>query len=256
MSEQAERGTRVQVLLAHAGLASRRACEDIILAGRVSLNGVIVTELGTRAMPGDELLVDGKAISSENRKLHLALNKPPGYLCASSDPYGRPLAVDLFKPSISERIYNVGRLDLESCGLILFTNDGDFAAKAGHPSFGLIKEYEVVTDVPLHPEFAAAFQAGLVDRGETLKAEKAEQKGPHALTVWLAEGKNREIRRALELYRIKAKLLRRVAIGPISLGGLAEGCWRALSDDEIKALTAVFTRSAHDHSHGRPGGYR
>ncbi len=242
MNESEERGTRLQALIAQAGISSRRAAEAIILAGRVSVNGRTVTELGTRALPGDDVRVDGKPVRAEARLLRLALNKPPGYLCASSDQYGRPLAVDLFRPSVGERIYNVGRLDLESSGLIFFTNDGSFAAKAGHPSFGLVKEYEVETDSPLHPDFPAAFEKGLAEGGETLKVERVERTGPRSFTVWLAEGKNREIRRALDLYRLKAVVLRRVAIGPVRLGSLAEGSWRELSAAELAALEAVFNK--------------
>lgn len=237
------RGTRIQTLIARAGLASRRAAEALILAGRVTMNGAVVSELGARALPADELAVDGKPIKAEERLRYILLNKPPGYLCASSDDRGRPLALDLLKPDIPERVYNVGRLDLASSGLVLFTNDGEFAAKAGHPSFGLIKEYEVETDGRVHPDFPAAFQKGLAEGGETLRAERVEQYGARRLRIWLAEGKNREIRRALELFRLRARVLKRVAIGPIRIDGLAEGRWRPLAPAELAALNDIFSRN-------------
>jgi 23S rRNA pseudouridine2605 synthase len=143
---------------------------------------------------------------------------------------------------VAERVYNVGRLDLASSGLVLFTNDGEFAAKAGHPSFGLIKEYEVETDGRVHPDFPAAFQRGLTEGGETLRAERVEQYGARRLRIWLAEGKNREIRRALGLYRLRARVLKRVAIGPVRIDGLAEGRWRSLTPAELAALNEIFSR--------------
>ncbi len=234
-----EDGTRIQALIARAGLASRRAAEEIILAGRVRLNGRVVTELGTRALPTDRLTLDGKPVVAEERIHRLALNKPPGYLCAMRDDYGRPLAASLFKPAIAERVYNVGRLDLDSCGLILFTNDGDFAARVGHPSSGLVKEYLVETDKPIPADFARRFVAGIEDEGETLKALDVAVTGERRCAIRLVEGRNREIRRAMKGFGLRAALLRRVAIGPVRLGDLAEGSWRELSAEEVASLTAT-----------------
>ncbi len=237
------RGVRIQILIARAGIASRRAAEELMRAGRVCLNGKPCFEPGMRAMPEDKLEVDGRPLVEETRKLFLALNKPPGYICAMSDPHGRPTAASLFRPTITERVYNVGRLDLESCGLLLFTNDGQFASKAGHPSYGLIKEYEVKTDRRIHGTFAAQFEAGLDEGGETLKAERVVIKDEYIFTVWLAEGKNREIRRALSLFGLKALTLRRVSIGPVKLGNLAEGSWRHIDIAEIESLERIFSAS-------------
>lgn len=234
-----EDGTRIQALIARAGLASRRAAEGIILAGRVRLNGLVVTELGTKALPTDSLTLDGKPVVAEERIHHLALNKPPGYICAMRDDYGRPLAASLFKPRVSERVYNVGRLDLDSCGLILFTNDGEFAARVGHPSSGIVKEYLVETDKPIPPEFAGRFAAGIEDDGETLKAIDVAVTAERRCSIRLVEGRNREIRRALKAFGLRATLLRRVAIGPVRLGDLAEGGWRCLSAEEVASLMAT-----------------
>jgi 23S rRNA pseudouridine2605 synthase len=236
---QAQQGVRLQVLISHAGLASRRAAEALILAGRVTVNGKTETTLGARAFPLDSVAVDGRIITAEGRMHHLALNKPQGYLCAMSDDFGRPLAFTLFKPQIQERIYNIGRLDLESCGLILFTNDGEFAASTGHPSSGLVKEYQMETDGRIPQEFIHRFEAGLDDTGETLKADSVIINGERTCTVRLVEGKNREIRRALSIFGLKALVLRRVSIGPVRLGNLAEGAWRTLSDEELRALVSA-----------------
>lgn len=235
-----EDGTRIQALIARAGLASRRAAEECMRAGRVRLNGRVVTELGTKALPSDRLTLDGKPVVAEERIHHLALNKPPGYICAMRDDYGRPLAASLFKPAIAERVYNVGRLDLESCGLILFTNDGEFAARVGHPSSGVVKEYLVETDKPVPADFARRFVAGIEDDGETLRALEATVTGERRCSIRLVEGRNREIRRALKGFGLRATLLRRVAIGDVRLGDLAEGAWRSLSAKEVAGLMATM----------------
>lgn len=230
------RGTRLQVLVAKAGLASRRAAEAMILEGRVRVNGRVVTELGARALPGDAVELDGRLVVAEARLRYLALNKPPGFLCAMSDDRGRPLAASLFKPEVSERVYNVGRLDLESSGLILFTNDGAFAARVGHPSSGLVKEYQVEADGRIPNAFGPRFEAGILDEGETLRAERVVITGERRCAVRLVEGKNREIRRALACFSLRATVLRRVSIGPLSLGALPEGRWRELEPEEIRSL--------------------
>ena len=125
---------RLQAYLAHCGVASRRASEQIILDGRVSVNGTVVTELGTKVSAGDDVKVDGKPVHLESRKCYVLLNKPAGFVCSASDEKGRQVAADLLKDSYKERLYNVGRLDMYSKGMILFTNDGDFAAKLSHPT--------------------------------------------------------------------------------------------------------------------------
>jgi len=230
------KGIRLQTLIARSGVASRRAAEKLMIAGRVRLNGRIVTEMGSRALPDDVVEIDGRKIYAENRQHYLVLNKPPGYLCAMSDEYGRPLAVSLFNPDIKERVYNIGRLDLDSCGLILFTNDGQFAAHVGHPSSGLVKEYEVTTDGRIPPDFRKKFIEGILDEGDVLKARSVILTGANTCVIQLEEGKNREIRRALAAFSLKATVLRRVAIGPVLLGKLEEGRWRTLSDAELTAL--------------------
>mgnify|MGYP006378191083 FL=1 len=140
-SEKSE--VRLQAYLAHCGVASRRASEQIILDGRVKVNGVTVTELGTKVTNQDVVEVDDKKIQLEAKKRYVLLNKPAGFVCSSSDEKGRAVAADLLKEKYSERLYNVGRLDMYSKGMILFTNDGDFAAKLSHPSSQMVKEYIV-----------------------------------------------------------------------------------------------------------------
>jgi 23S rRNA pseudouridine2605 synthase len=239
----APEGIRLQAYLAHSGVASRRACEDIILSGRVAINGTKVVELGVRVKPGDSVSLDGKALEPETRKRYILLNKPAGYLCAMSDPEGRPLAVDLLK-GVGERVYNVGRLDQWSSGLILFTNDGELASLLVHPSGGIEKEYDIAADGPLGDDFFEAFGSGLDIDGVAYRALSLTRTGPKGARVVLVEGKNREIRRVLERFGRKAITLRRIRIGPIALGELPEGSFRELSEPELKSLRSFGKRGA------------
>jgi 23S rRNA pseudouridine2605 synthase len=232
---------RLQVYLSHAGVASRRAAEDIIAQGRVSVNGITITAQGSKVEDGDIVLVDGKPVQPETRLLYLALNKPPGYICSSSDPQGRPLAVSLL-PKTEERLYNIGRLDFLSCGLIFFTNDGAFANKLGHPSSELEKEYIVEATGVIPDEVAEAFNSGVTVDDEFYKAKKAEKTGRKTMRIVLVEGKNREIRRVFSHFHLHPSLLRRVRIGTVQLGDLRQGESRPLTDEEIKALRGVKKR--------------
>jgi 23S rRNA pseudouridine2605 synthase len=233
---------RLQAFLAHAGVASRRASERLIQEGRVTVNGGVVTELGTKAAEGDIVCVDGIPVRRETAMHYRALHKPPGYICASSDPQGRPLALDLLPAGIGERLYSVGRLDFASSGLILFTNDGAFAAKTGHPSANIEKEYVVNTARPIPDELAARFTEGIrledIQTGETalFRAKSIRRIAPNTLSVVLIEGKNREIRRVFSHFHLHIVSLRRIRIGPVLLGNLPEGASRPLTPHERSAL--------------------
>jgi len=230
------KGERLQARLAHAGVASRRASELVILAGRVKVNGETVAGLGTRVHPEDLVELDGKPLGGPERIRRIALHKPAGHVCTMSDPEGRPTAASLLAGAVPERVYNVGRLDAWSSGLILFTNDGEIARVAGHPSGGIEKEYLVDTDLPLPGDFAEAFLRGIPEGGELLKAERVLVEGPKRARVVLVEGRNREIRRALSTFSLRALSLVRVRIGPVTLGTLAPGAWRELDQAETDAL--------------------
>lgn len=231
-----EGAVRLQAFLARCGVASRRASESIILSGRVRVNGRVVAELGTKTFPGDAVEVDGRRIEPETRKLYLALHKPEGYICSSSDPQGRPLAVDLLPSSVTERVYNVGRLDLRSSGLILFTNDGAFAAKVGHPSAQIEKEYLVESAVPVPDRLLEDFTNGIEIEGVFYRCSDIERLGRKSLRVVLIEGKNREIRRVFTAFRLHANRLHRVRIGSVLIGGLKEAESRELTRAEIESL--------------------
>lgn len=230
---------RLQAYLAHCGVASRRASEQIILDGRVSVNGKVVVELGTKVLPTDKVLVDDKEIFLEENKRYVLLNKPAGFICSSNDEKGRQSALDLLKDSYSERLYNVGRLDMFSSGLILFTNDGEFAKKLSHPSSELEKEYIVDSSLPLPRNLAEEFMHGVRVDGVFYKCKFAKELNSHRMQIVLIEGKNREIRKVFESRQVAIKRLVRVRIGNIEMNKLAPGEHRDLTAQEIKELLAI-----------------
>ena len=177
-------------------------------------------------------------MSPETRQIHLALNKPPGYICTNSDPQGRPLALSLLPPEIKERLYSVGRLDFLSCGLIFFTNDGAFANRLGHPSCGLEKEYLVEATGKIPDTAIDAFNNGITIDDIYYKAKLAERTSWKSMRIILIEGKNREIRKVFSHFHLHPAVLKRVRIGSVLLGTLTEGSSRPLTDKEIKSLSS------------------
>ena len=233
---------RLQKVLAHAGIASRRACEKIIEQGRVTINGQVITELGTKVDPQrDVITVDGKRLSKQAEKLvYILLNKPAGVLSAAKDEQrGRKTVIDLV--DVAERVYPVGRLDLNSEGLILLTNDGDLAEKLMHPRYHVEKEYQVL--VKGHPSTETLIQwrrGGIeVDGKPTAPAivERLNVEGENFwLKIILKEGRKRQIREVAKTLRHPVIRLERVRMGPIKLGKLRSGHWRYLTPDEIQRL--------------------
>ena len=234
---------RLQVYLAHAGVASRRACEKIIAEGRVSVNGTLVTDMGSKVRTGDTVLLDGKPVHPEARKCYVLLNKPAGFVCTLSDEKGRPTAADLLKETYSERLYNIGRLDMFSSGAILFTNDGDFAAKIEHPSAQIEKEYVIETTQDFPPELLTRFERGIRVDGIFYKCRSAAAINRRKLRIVLVEGKNREIRRVLDSFNCTIKRLVRVRIGSLELGTLKAGEFRDLTAKERQALLGLIHNS-------------
>jgi 23S rRNA pseudouridine2605 synthase len=227
---------RVQVFLARAGVASRRASEKLILEGRIQVNGRAVTALGEKVLPGDTVCLDGTPVKAEARLRYLALHKPPRYICSSDEPWNRPLALDLLPPERNERLYSIGRLDLPSSGLILFTNDGGFAARVGRPSSEIEKEYLVEATGAIPDAALEAFAAGISIEGIHYRARDIERIGRRAVRICLVEGKNREIRRIFSHFHLHPRRLHRIRIGPVLLGNLEEGESRPLSGKELKIL--------------------
>lgn len=231
--------TRLQKYLADSGVASRRASEQIIAEGRVTVNGQVVRELGTKVDPAkDKVAVDGRPVRPK-RKIYVALHKPKGYLCTKKDPEGRRTIGDLL-PQEWEILQSVGRLDNDSEGLIFLTNDGDFSLKLTHPRYGIRKKYIVTALGRVEPSLLARFMAGIEDAGELLKVAKARilsaNNSRSVVELELAGGKNREIRRLFAAVDLEIERLQRVSIGPIKLGELPAGKWRILTETEIKSL--------------------
>lgn len=220
-------------------MASRRASEKIILEGRVAVNGRTVSELGGKVDPAHDLVtVDGRSIR-QKRKLYIALNKPPGYICSRHDELGRQTIGDLL-PKEWGNLYSVGRLDAESEGLIFLTNDGEFSLRLTHPRYGVKKKYRATVTGRVQPEILTHFTKGIFHEGEMLKAEKARllsaNNSNSIVELELAEGKNREVRRLFESQGLEVNQLVRIQIGKIKLGELPRGKWRALTETEIKSL--------------------
>lgn len=231
---------RLQKIIAMAGIASRRHAEVLITSGRVSVNEEIVTELGIKADPQKDVIrIDGNTIFLETTRCYIALHKPAEYVTTMSDPQKRPTVADLIK-DVPERVYPIGRLDYDSSGLLLFTNDGDFAQKIQHPRFQVPKTYRVKISGRLSKEEFKQIVNGIklpdtIFKPENLKIEKINDKSTW-LSLTLREGKNRIIRRGFEAAGRKVTRLVRESIGKISLTGIKEGQWRHLAGGEIRQL--------------------
>ena len=230
---------RLQKFLAEAGVASRRACELVIAEGRVRVNGKVVTLLGTKVNPErDEVTVDGTPLRVK-RKLYIALNKPPGYVCTRKDELNRRTIHDLL-PREWDNLHSVGRLDAESEGLIFLTNDGNFTLKLTHPRYGVRKKYIALVEGRVEAPLLKKFTTGVMHEGDLLKAEKVKllsANNSHSeVALELGEGKNREVRRLFETIGLVVVRLARVQVGKIAIAELPAGKWRTLTETEIKSL--------------------
>ncbi len=235
---------RLQKILSQAGIASRRASEQLILAGRVAVNGITVRELGTKADPShDDIRVDGRRVKVVHRHRYVLLNKPRGYVTTRSDPQRRPTVIDLLS-GISEYVYPVGRLDFDSDGLLLLTNDGDLAARLTHPRHGLARVYDVrVLGEPDRHDLERLARGVTID-GRRTGAAEIKAIGPSRLRVTIREGRNRQVRKMCDAIGHPVTALTRVAIGPIRDARLRPGEWRELSDDEVRRLQRAVQRAA------------
>ena len=233
---------RLQKILSQAGVASRRASEQMMLEGRVTVNGRTVRELGTKADPSrDDIRVDGSRIKIVEQHRYILLNKPRGYVTTRSDPERRKTVMDLLR-GVKEYVYPVGRLDYESEGLLLLMNDGDLAAKLTHPSHGIARVYEAkVLGIPDSHDLER-LQRGIVIDGRRMRAsevallpQKRDDSGA-TLLITLREGRNRQVRNMCDAIGHPVDHLKRVAIGPLRDPRLKTGYWRDLNDDEVERL--------------------
>lgn len=240
-------GERLARFLAHAGVASRRHAENLIAAGRVQVNGMTIREQGSRIDPEHDIVwVDGRVVQSNSRRVYVLLHKPEGYLSTVSDPQGRPTVLDLLPPELRrQRIYPVGRLDNDTSGLLLLTNDGDFALHLAHPRYALEKHYvALVEGRPTNTALRALLQGVVIveDNGRKYKTAPARlgalrREGDCTwLTLSIHEGRKRQVRRMLAVAGLPVLSLKRVGIGTLTLGSLPPGEWRYLTETEILAL--------------------
>jgi 23S rRNA pseudouridine2605 synthase len=227
-------GERLQKVLAQRGVGSRRACEELIAAGRVQINGQPAV-LGRRVhTDSDEVTVDGVPIGVRAGLKYYLLNKPPGLVSTADDPFGRPTVTDVLPAE--PRVHPVGRLDADSEGLLLLTNDGDLTQRLTHPSFGVEKEYLVAVEGAVKPAALRRLREGVdLEDGRTGPARVALV-GSGGLRITIHEGRNRQVRRMCDAVGHPVRRLVRTRIGPIRIGTLAPGAWRELTDAEVRAL--------------------
>lgn len=230
---------RLQKYLAEAGVASRRKCEELIAMGRVEVNGQVVTMPGTKIDGKEVIKVDGREIRQEQKKVYILLNKPVGYISTAKDQFSRKTVLDLVD-TVKERIYPVGRLDYDTSGLIMLTNDGELANKLTHPKHEMPKVYRVMIDGNLKEEDINSFQTGIAIEDYTTAPAKVKvietSKKDSIIEITIHEGRNRQIRKMFEALGYVVLRLKRVAMGSITIEGLEEGKWRYLSKKEIDTL--------------------
>ncbi len=242
---------RLQRYLAQCGLGARRECEVLITSGRITIDGKAVKELGTKVDPKqNDIRLDGERLKTQQRQTFL-FNKPPGVLCTAKDPKGRPRVIDFF-PESGPRLFTVGRLDENSTGLLIVTNDGDLAQKLAHPKYRIYRTYHIhVKGIPGRDALTAVKQGLWFEEGKfrVQSAKILKRQGKSSiLEVMLREGQNREVRRLFDRAGHKVMKLKRVAFGPIRLGSLSMGKFRPISKDEMGAIRVILERNTNPGS--------
>ncbi len=230
---------RLQKYLAQCGVASRRHAEEMIADGKVSVNGVTITQMGTQVEDGDRVCVNGKPVRPEEKKEYIIYHKPAGEVTTVSDPEGRTTVLDRFR-DFPVRLFPVGRLDYDSEGLLLLTNDGELADKMMHPSNEVNKAYLALVDGMVTMDEVKKLRNGIELDGRltspaSVRVMKLEEGRTHLL-VTIHEGRNRQVRRMLDAVGHQVLALRRVQFGPLVLGNMRRGEWRRLTDEEVRAL--------------------
>ncbi len=226
---------RLQKFLASSGIASRRACEELIAKGKIKVNGEVVSSLGTKVDPDkDKIEYNGKEIVRKDKKIYIKLNKPEGYITSCRSNEG-PTVFEFLK-GINERIFPIGRLDKDTSGLLLLTNDGDLALRLSHPRYEHEKEYECETEKIITEDQVEKLRNGIdLVEGKTLPA-KIKKTGPYSFKIIIKEGKNRQIKRMVRIVGNRIKKLKRIRIVDITLGNLPESKWRLLDAKELQSI--------------------
>ncbi|MBI9075210.1 MAG: rRNA pseudouridine synthase [Desulfatibacillum sp.] len=226
---------RLQKYLAHAGVCSRRHAEELITKGKVVVNGETVTQMGVKIDPEtDEVSVRGKKVEPEDNRTYIMLNKPAGYVTTCHQP-GRKIVLDLI--DLPQRLYPIGRLDNSSTGLLLLTDDGRLHHHLSHPSFDHEKEYQVEVAWDIPDAALESMRQGMVLEGRKTRPARVTRTGPRSFTMVLKEGRNRQIRKMVELAKNRVHRLHRIRMSQIRLDNLAPGKWRRLNEKEIQILT-------------------
>jgi 23S rRNA pseudouridine2605 synthase len=233
---------RLNRFLAAAGVASRRKCDELIAAGRVTINGRVCTDFSAQPSPRDHVKVDGKLVRIE-QAMTIALHKPAGFVSTRNDPHARDTIFDLLPPKFP-RLFNIGRLDSQSEGLLLLTNDGDLAQRLTHPRYKIEKEYEVTLDRQWDGAQAQKLLRGIVLDGKRAQILRLHSIGPARLRVVLRQGLNQQIRRMFYAVGYEVKHLVRTRIGNLRLGDLPRGHWRAPTKSELAGLKEFKTSRA------------
>jgi len=233
---------RLQKYLAMSGVASRRAAEKMIADGRVSVDGEVITEMGTQVEIGQDIRVDGKLVTPEPEKKYIMYHKPAGEVTTASDPEGRATVLDKFR-DYPVRLYPVGRLDYDSEGLLLLTNDGDLTERMLHPSQEVEKTYLARVSNELTPAEARRLEMGVMVDGRKTARAKVKILGFKGLytdiLVTIHEGRNRQVRKMVEQVGHQVVMLRRIRFGPLKLEDLPRGMWRELTEEELRELSRL-----------------
>ena len=225
---------RINKYIASSGVCSRRKAEEYILAGKVLVNGVVNTELGYKVKEKDIVVVDGKQISLEENKVYIMLNKPKGYVTTSQEQFGRPSVLDIVK--VEERVYPVGRLDMDSEGLLILTNDGEFSNNVIHPTKHISKKYEVVLKENITETAIKKLESGVDIGGYVTRPAKVEKVTDKKILITIGEGKNRQVRRMIEAVDNKVLNLKRIAIGGLKLDKLKSGEYLILDEKLVNKI--------------------
>lgn len=239
---------RLQKVIAHSGYTSRRKAEQLIVDGRVKVNGKVITELGVKVGPNDKIEVDGIPIEKEEKK-YILLYKPRGVISSVKDDRGRKVVTDLIGDEIEVRLFPVGRLDYDTSGLLLLTNDGDFAQKIIHPKYKIDKVYIAKVNGILSREELKQLKFGVIHNGEKLRCVNARviktdrSKRKSIVELILHQGKNRQVRRMFESLGYRVEKLKRERFGPITLGNLNAGEYRELTPYEVKQLLELTNKN-------------
>ena len=237
MNQGFEKLIRINKYISNSGICSRREADKLILAGRVYVNNEKIKKLGTKLIKGDSIKIDGKVIKEE-KKEYLLLNKPKDYITTTKDPLNRKIVSNLIKGATDKRLYPVGRLDRNTTGLIIFTNDGELSKKLTHPSFKIKKIYKIEIDKAIKNKDYQSIKEGIYLENEKINVDEIVilDKKNKIIGIEIHIGKNRIVRRIFEHFGYNIKKLDRVMIGPITKKSLPRGKWRFLTKEEIRLL--------------------